>query len=303
MRTLLTLACLSLVVPAFAQGPAARTPLDARVTHGFADSQGVKIHYAALGDRRNPLILMIHGFPDFWFTWRNQMEALSKDYYAVAIDQRGYNLSDKPTGLAQYDMSLLVADVVAVIRQLGRERAIVVGHDWGGAVAWSVAMTQPQVVEKLVILNLPHLRALGRELATNPQQHKNSQYARNFQQDGAAQKLTAEGLAAWVKDPDARAAYVEAFRRSDFEAMLNYYKRNYPREPYTVDETPLVKVKAPVLMLHGLNDQYLLAGGLNNTWEFVESDLTLVTIPNAGHFVQHDAADMVTRTMLMWLGR
>jgi pimeloyl-ACP methyl ester carboxylesterase len=263
----------------------------------------VKIHYAALGDRRNPLILMIHGFPDFWFTWRNQMEALSKDYYAVAIDQRGYNLSDKPTGLAQYDMSLLVADVVAVIRQLGRERAIVVGHDWGGAVAWSVAMTQPQVVEKLVILNLPHLRALGRELATNPQQHKNSQYARNFQQDGAAQKLTAEGLAAWVKDPDARAAYVEAFRRSDFEAMLNYYKRNYPREPYTVDETPLVKVKAPVLMLHGLNDQYLLAGGLNNTWEFVESDLTLVTIPNAGHFVQHDAADMVTRTVLMWLGR
>jgi pimeloyl-ACP methyl ester carboxylesterase len=125
MRTLLTLACLSLVVPAFAQGPAARTPLDARVTHGFADSQGVKIHYAALGDRRNPLILMIHGFPDFWFTWRNQMEALSKDYYAVAIDQRGYNLSDKPTGLAQYDMSLLVADVVAVIgavRSRGRWR-------------------------------------------------------------------------------------------------------------------------------------------------------------------------------------
>ena len=303
MKTLLTLACLSLVVPAFAQAPATRTTLDARVTHGFADSQGVKIHYAALGDSRNPLVLMIHGFPDFWFTWRNQMEALSKDYYAVAIDQRGYNLSDKPKGPEQYNMSLLVADVVAVIRQLSRERAIVVGHDWGGAVAWSLARTQPQVVERLIILNLPHPRALGRELATNPQQQKNSQYARNFQQEGAAQKLTADGLAAWVTDPDARKEYVEAFKRSDFEAMLNYYKRNYPREPYTLDDTPLVKVKAPVLMLHGLNDQYLLAGALNNSWEFVESDLTLVTIPNAGHFVQHDAADMVTRTMLMWLRR
>jgi pimeloyl-ACP methyl ester carboxylesterase len=303
MKPLLTLACLSFTVPVLAQAPATPATLDARVTHGFADSQGVKIHYAALGDARNPLVVMIHGFPDFWFTWRNQMEALSKDYYAVAIDQRGYNLSDKPKGLEHYDMRLLVADVVAVIRQLGQERAIVIGHDWGGAVAWSVATAQPQLVEKLIILNLPHPRALGRELATNPQQQKNSQYARNFQQDGAAQKLTAEGLAAWVKEPDARAAYVEAFRRSDFEAMLNYYKRNYPREPYTVDETPLVKVKAPVLMLHGLNDPYLLAGGLNNSWEFVESDLTLVTIPNAGHFVQHDAADMVTRTMLMWLGR
>ncbi len=303
MKTLLTFACLSLVAPALAQPPATRAPLDARVTHGFADSQGVRIHYAALGDSRNPLIVMIHGFPDFWFTWRNQMEALSKDYYAVAIDQRGYNLSDKPKGSEQYDMSLLVADVVAVIRQLGRERAIVVGHDWGGAVAWSLARTQPQVVDRLIILNLPHPRALGRELATNPQQQKNSQYARNFQQDGAAQKLTADGLAAWVTDPDARKEYVEAFKRSDFEAMLNYYKRNYPREPYKLEDTPIEKVKAPVLMVHGLKDQDLLAGALNNSWEFVESDLTLVTIPNAGHFVQQDAADMVTRTMLMWLKR
>ena len=85
--------------------------------------------------------------------------------------------------------------------------------------------------------------------------------------------------------------------------MLNYYKSNYPHEPYTLDESPLVKVKAPVLMIHGLNDRYLLAGALNNTWELVENELTLVTIPNAGHFVQHDAADEVTRTMLMWLRR
>lgn len=302
MKRLLIPAWLAVAASALAQTPT-RTDLLSRVTHGFANSNGVKIHYAALGDSHKPLIVMIHGFPDFWFTWRNQMEALSRDYYAVAIDQRGYNLSDKPKGVENYDMSLLVGDVAAVIRQLGREKAIIVGHDWGGAVAWEVAMTQPHVVEKLIILNLPHLRALRRELVTNPQQQKNSQYARNFQQDSAAQKLTAEGLATWVTDPEALKEYVEAFKRSDFEAMLNYYKRNYPREPYRLDDTPVVKVKAPVLMIHGLNDRFLLAGALNSSWEFVESDLTLVTIPNAGHFVQHDAAEMVTRDMLMWLSR
>lgn len=106
-----------------------------------------------------------------------------------------------------------------------------------------------------------------------------------------------------MTDTDARARYVEAFERSDFDGMLNYYKANYPREPYVEDTSPLVKVKAPVLMFHGLGDQYLLHGALNGTWEWLEQDLTLVTIPGAQHFVQQDAADLVTRTMVAWLGR
>jgi pimeloyl-ACP methyl ester carboxylesterase len=277
--------------------------IDKRVEHGYADSGGVKIHYAALGDKKNPLIVMIHGFPDFWYSWRDQMAALSSDYYAVAIDQRGYNLSDKPKGVENYDMRLLVGDVIAVIKHLGREKAIIVGHDWGGAVSWTLATYQPQFVEKLIILNLPHLRGLSRELANNPQQQKNSQYARNFQQPDAHTKLTAEQLAFWVKDPEAKKKYIEAFGRSDIEAMLNYYKRNYPREPYKEDTSPVVKVKMPVLMIHGLNDTALLPGALNNTWEWLESDLTLVTIPKAAHFVQQDASDMVTRSMKMWLKR
>jgi pimeloyl-ACP methyl ester carboxylesterase len=271
--------------------------------HGYADSNGVKIHYAALGDKKNPLIVMIHGFPDFWYSWRDQMQALSKDYYCVAIDQRGYNLSDKPKGEENYDMRLLIGDVVAVVKHLGREKAIIVGHDWGGAVSWGLAMYQPQVVEKLIILNLPHLRGLNRELATNPQQQKNSQYARNFQQPEAHKMLKAEQLTFWVKDPEARKKYIEAFNRSDFEAMLSYYKRNYPREPYTLDTSPLIRVKVPVLMIHGLDDTALLPGALNNTWEYLESDLTLITIPKAGHFVQQDASELVTRSIRMWLNR
>src|SRR5712671_6504364 len=192
------------------------TDIDKRVTDGYADSNGVKIHYAALGKKSKPLIVMIHGFPDFWYTWRDQMQALSKDYYVVAYDQRGYNLSDKPQGVENYDARLLVADTIAVIKAQGRDKAIVVGHDWGGVVAWGVAMNAPQFVDKLIILNLPHPRGIAHELATNPEQVKNSQYARNFQQEGTEKSLTAEALTFWVKDPAAKAKYIAAFQRSDF---------------------------------------------------------------------------------------
>lgn len=277
--------------------------LEAKVEHGYANSNGVKIHYAALGDKGKPLIVMIHGFPDYWYTWRDQMSALASEYYVVAIDQRGYNLSDKPKGVENYDIRLLISDVAAVIKHLGREKAVIVGHDWGGAVAWGLAMNMPALVDRLIILNLPHPRGLSRELANNPRQQKNSEYARNFQKPDVHRALTAEQLAGWVKDPDTRKKYVAAFQRSDFEAMLNYYKRNYPREPYKEDTSPVVKLKMPVLLMHGLDDWALLPEALNNTWEWTDKDLTIVTIPGAGHFVQQDASEMVSRTMRMWLGR
>ena len=104
------------------------------VEHEYADSDGVKIHYAALGQGK--LVVMIHGFPDFWYSWRHQMDALAPNFQVVAIDQRGYNLSDKPKGVEAYDMRLLVGDVAAVIKHLGRDRATIVGHDWGGIRSW-----------------------------------------------------------------------------------------------------------------------------------------------------------------------
>jgi epoxide hydrolase 4 len=293
MRNIVSLLLLSAV--AFA------ADIESRVKNGYADSNGVKIHYASLG--KGPLMIMIHGFPDFWYTWRAQMEVLSKNFQCVAIDQRGYNLSDKPKGVENYDMKSLVGDVAAVIKSLGRDKAIIVGHDWGGAVAWQFALNLPQMTDRLIILNLPHPRGLSRELAHNPDQQKNSAYARAFQQPDAASKVTAEQLAFWVKDPAAKQKYIEAFKRSDFEAMLNYYKRNYPREPYTEDTSPVVKTQMSVLMFHGLDDTALLSPALNNTWQWMGKDLTLVTIPGAGHFVQQDAADLVSRTMRAWLLR
>jgi pimeloyl-ACP methyl ester carboxylesterase len=272
--------------------------LDKTVEHGYANSNGVKIHYASLG--RGPLVVMIHGFPDYWYSWRHQMEALSDRFQVVAVDQRGYNLSDKPKGVENYDVSLLVGDVAAVIRHLGKEKAIVVGHDWGGLVAWSVAAFQPQLVEKLIIVNLPNPNGLRRELAKNPDQQKNSQYARNFQQEGAHLKVNAEALSRLAPE-DVREKYLEAFKNSDIEAMLNYYKRNYPREPYTADGPPMPNVKMPVLMFHGLKDTALLPGALNDTWKWVDAPLTIVTIPNAGHWSHWEAAELVSSTMKKWL--
>jgi epoxide hydrolase 4 len=284
-----------------ATSPIVPNDIDKHVTHEYADNNGVHIHYASLGE--GPLIVMIHGFPDFWYTWRNQMVALAPHFQVVALDLRGYNLSDKPQGGEHYAMRALVGDIQAVIRHLGRDKAIIVGHDWGGAISWQFAMHLPALTERLIILNVPHPRGLVRELAHNPRQQENSAYARDFQQEGAHKQLTAESLSAWVQDPAARERYIEAFQRSDFEAMLHYYKQNYPRPPYQDASSPVIKVQASVLQIHGLQDPFLLPGGLNNTWEWLENDWTLLTIPHAGHFVQHDAADLVTRTIVNWLAR
>lgn len=276
-------------------------PIERLVTRGYATNEGVRIHYASLGS--GPLVVMIHGFPDCWLTWRHQMEALAKTHRVVALDQRGYNLSDRPKGEENYDMAILAEDVAAVVRACGETNAVIAGHDWGGAVAWRFAMAHPEMTTRLMILNLPHPRGFMRELANNPEQQKNSAYARRFQQPGAHTNLTAEGLAFWVTDPAARPRFIEAFQRSDFEALLNYYKRNYPREPYAESTAPLPKVKCPVLMFHGLKDTALLSPALNGTWDWLEKDLTLVTVPDAGHWVQQDAADLVSRTMVSWLNR
>ncbi len=268
-------------------------------THGFAQSGDVRIHYVIAGE--GPLVVMIHGFPDFWYSWREQMPALSEHFQVVAIDQRGYNKSGQPEGVENYTMDKLVGDIVAVVAHFKRDKAIIVGHDWGGMVAWTFAMQHPEMTEKLVILNLPHPRGLSRELANNPDQQKASAYARNFQKPDAAKGVMPAMLAFWVKDKDARKRYVEAFNRSSIEGMLNYYKANFPSDPQEGIGAEMPNVTCPVLMFHGLDDTALLPGALNDTWKWIDNELTLITIPGAGHFVQQDAADVVTRRMVSWL--
>jgi pimeloyl-ACP methyl ester carboxylesterase len=280
-----------------------------KASEGFIDNNGVKIHYVTEGE--GPLIVMLHGFPDYWYTWRNQMEVLSKNYQVVAIDLRGYNKSDKPKGVDNYKMSHLITDVSAVIKHFPQDKAIVVGHDWGGAIAWQVAMWRPELVERLIVLSTPHPNGLFREMNFNKQQQENSRYAREYQKKDASDKLTAEGLAHWVKDEAAKKYYIEAFNRSDYEAMLNYYKAGFPkqvmndnnnsRKQKVIITAPRKKIKCSTLAIFGLEDKALLPAGWNGTWDWIDNDFTLVSIPGAGHFVQQDASEKVTRIITMWL--
>ena len=204
------------------------------VEYGYADNNGVKIHYATAGE--GPLVVMIHGFPDFWYSWRHQMEGLKNNFKVVAIDQRGYNLSDQPEDGSSYAMRNLIGDVATVIRHFGEEKANIVGHDWGGSVSWQFAFALPEMVENLVILNLPHPNGMAREFANNREQQENSGYASAFIAGKPTdpdiffgQPMNPQTLSGWVADPAAREKYVEAFGRSSFDGMLAYYKQNYPR--------------------------------------------------------------------------
>lgn len=269
----------------------------------YANNKGVKIHYVV--DGQGPLVVLIHGFPDYWATWKPLMATLNKaGYRTAALDNRGYNLSDKPEGEAAYAMPNLVGDVAAVIEAEGQKNAIIVGHDWGAAISWQVVFTRPDLVNRLIIMSVPHPVGFAREMATNVEQQKNSQYARNFQQPGFEKYLTPEGLVGWVKDPTEKARYVEAFKRSSIVGMLNYYRANYPKT--TTDKGGLIAADAPminipVLVIHGMKDKALNAAGHAGTWDHVSQDTTVLMIPSADHFVQHDAEALVNKTIRSWL--
>lgn len=306
MRTrasLLVLLALGLCTPAAAQEMSFKDLLT-RTTEGYADSGGVPIHYVTMG--QGPLLIMIHGYPDFWFTWRDQMPALARTFTVVAISQRGYNKSGQPKGVEHYAMAKLTADIDAVRQHFKADKAVIAGHDWGGWVAWSYAMAYPDRTDRLMVVNLPHPKGIDRELTNNPQQQQNSQYARNMQQPKSEASVDLDAMATRLAnrytDPVLKQYAIDAFKRSSLEGMQNYYKANYPRPPYT-DEKQYPPVKCSVLLFHGLKDNALLPGMLNDTWKWIEKDLTLVTIPDAGHFSQTDAAGLVTRTMVRWLER
>lgn len=272
-----------------------------RVTHHRAVHDGVGIHYATLGE--GPLLVMIHGWPDCWYTWRRQMPVLATRYRVAAMDLRGYNLSDQPQGGEAYRMRTLLGDVEAVIADQGAERAIIMAHDWGGMIAWMLAMHRPARVAGLVICNLPHPWCLVRELARGGPQHAASAYARRFQGADSHRRLDVETLLGILPAAAPREAYREAFERSDLAAMMHYYRENFAREPYALPAGAPAPVTCPVLMFHGLDDPALLPDTLNDTWRHVAAPLTLVTVPGAAHWVQEEAWARVNATTLDWLAR
>ncbi len=273
----------------------------------YAEVNGIRLHYATAG--KGPLIIFLHGFPEFWYEWKYQLEDFGKDHLAVAPDMRGYNLSAKPPEVDQYQMKFLVEDVRALAEHLGHKKFILVGHDWGGAVAWAFGIAHPEYLEKLVIVNAPHPGVFMRELHDNPEQQKASQYMLMFRSEKAEAALSANeyatlvnivlgpGLKSGIFNEADKKAYIDAWSQPGaLTGGLNYYRaaRVGPPTPggtaangnFAVDQAHLT-VKVPTLVIWGEKDTALLTGNLDGLDQYVPT-LTIKRIPDGTHWVIHE---------------
>ena len=285
---------------------------DPMLEHAYADVNGIRLHYVTSGEGR--LILFIHGFPEFWYEWKNQLIEFGRDYLAVAPDMRGYNLSSKPAGVDPYRMKYLVEDLRALADHLGQKKFFLVGHDWGGAVAWAYPLYDPDHVEKLILINAPHPVVFNRELRENPAQQRASQYMLMFRSPQAEEILSADNYAELVRavlsdglkrvyfTEEDRKIYVEAWSQPGaLTGGLNYYRAARAGPPSVEDREKMGKsprdpsaliVKVPTLVIWGEKDQALLTGNLRGLDPYVP-DLTIRRIPDGSHWVIHEKPALV----------
>lgn len=277
--------------------------------HNYLYTNGVRLHYVSEGEGN--LMLMLHGFPEFWYSWRHQITAFSGYYRVVTPDLRGYNYSDKLQSVQLYSISELVEDIAGIITNLGYEKCILVGHDWGGAIAWYFADKYPHMVEKLIVLNIPHPAKFMQGLWT-PQQLRKSWYVFFFQLpilpellfrwnnyqaiESAFVKMAIDQSA--FSDEDIQAYKKSAAKPGALTAMINYY-RCFFQQLLTAKKS-WKKLDIPTLMIWGENDTALGKELTYGTEEYV-TDLTLKYIPNCSHWVQQEKPDLVNQYMADFL--
>jgi epoxide hydrolase 4 len=283
-----------------------------RWAHGEATVGGVRLHYVEAGE--GPLVLLLHGFPEFWYSWHHQIPALAAaGFRAVAPDMRGYNLSDKPAGLDAYRVERLVDDVAGLIAHFGEEQATVVGHDWGGLVAWYSAILRPEIVDRLVVINAPHPAAYRREL-TRSTQALRSWYAGFFQLPilPEAAMRTADFMAlervlrtepvrpGAFSDDDIR-LYKEALAQPGaLTSTINYY-RAAARDHSALTAVAEQPIRSPTLLIWGDQDPYLVSTLADDLEPWVP-DIRVERL-RASHWVPVDAPEEVNRLILDFLGR
>lgn len=271
-------------------------------THDYITTNGVRLHYVTQGT--GPLMLMLHGFPEFWYSWRHQIPEFAKDYKVVALDLRGYNDSDKPESTSAYVMAEFVKDVKGVIEGLGYDRCILVGHDWGGAIAWNFAYDYPEMVDRLIVLNLPHPAKFAEGLRT-PQQLLRSWYVFFFQipvlpelliqlNDYQVMEQAFRGMAI-DKESITNAdidAYKNAFaKRGALTSTINYYRNLFQQGFF---ERSWGVLQVPTLMIWGENDAALGKELTYGTEKYVQ-DFRIRYIPNCSHWVQQEQPDLVNQ--------
>jgi pimeloyl-ACP methyl ester carboxylesterase len=277
----------------------------------YAQIGGVKLHYATAGSGEK-LVVLLHGFPEFWYSWRRQIADLSGEYTVVAPDMRGYNLSDKPPRVEDYQIDNLADDVIGLIGHLGFANAAVVGHDWGASVAWSIARKHPEYVWKLCAMQVPPMAVWKKNQTVK--QFLASWYMFFFQIPALPEwllsrndfKMLAEALKNSTAEPDVFtdediAEYKKSWRESQaLTPALNYYRANIIKRLFGKDAEE-EKIKVPTLFIYGEKDTAVLPETVAGVGEYVDAPFSEIRIPDAGHWVQQEAAEIVTDSLREFL--
>jgi pimeloyl-ACP methyl ester carboxylesterase len=281
--------------------------VESKISHGRADvGGGIRLHYVEAGS--GPLVILLHGFPEFWYSWRHQIGPLAEaGYRVVAPDMRGYDLSDRPQSWRSYDAGLIADDIAGLIKSFGEEQAYVVGHDWGAAIAYTVAMAHPEVVRRLAILNVPHPARMLEGFRTFKQLRK-SWYMFFFQIPRLPEYLIGRDDFSFAKR-SLRSDSKDAFTDEDLEryveawsqpgaltGMVNYYRAALRRSPRKASAR-MRPIPAPTLVIWGMRDRHLGSELAVPAPEWVP-DVRFEPIPEATHWVQHDAPERVTELLL-----
>ena len=276
------------------------------VREGYAEVGGVRLHYVEAGE--GPLVVLLHGFPEFWYGWRLQIEPLAAaGFRVVAPDLRGYNLSSRPKGVKAYDSGQLTADIRGLIQERGATTALLVGHDWGGTVAWDLAISHPEVVHRLAILNAAHPRKLSQGLH-HPGQLRKSWYFFFFDLPDLPESVVHADnwhfFRHFLRDasppytPEEIDRYVEAWSQEGAATgMINYYRSVVRQSPKRA-EAQLRPISAPTLVIWGQDDRYLGPELAEPDHGDVPNLDRVERLPDASHWVHHDSAELVTKLLI-----
>lgn len=278
----------------------------------YVEANGVRLHYVTAG--RGELMLFLHGFPEFWYAWKEQLSEFGKDHRVVAIDMRGFNLSEKPREVSEYRIERLIGDVHALIEHISPgEPPVLVGHDWGGYVAWAFASTYPLALRELVIINAPHPAIFADLWRTNPDQQNASEYMTMFRSDQAEQILCAgefDFLANKVMvfgkrnglPVEDKAEYIKAWSQAGtITGGLNYYRANDLTAAKNRSVAASFVVNVPTLVIWGMADPAMVPENLDGLERYVPT-LTVKRIPDASHWVVHTHAADVNKYIREFVG-
>jgi epoxide hydrolase 4 len=281
--------------------------------HAYAEVNGIRLHYVTVG--RGPLMLFVHGFPEFWYEWRRQLREFGRDHQAVAPDMRGYNLSGKPAELSQYRVPHMVEDLRALASHLGHETFVLVGHDWGGVVAWAFAIAHPTLLERLVIVNAPHPAIFDREIRENPAQQNASRYMLTFRSAEAESILAADNYARLLEvlsrdlgdrfTAADRAAYLEAWSQPGaLTGGLNWYRAAGVGPPAgdgaptrSLGDLARLTVRVPTLVVWGERD-HVVAPRYAEMLREALPDGRLLFMTGIGHVPMCEAPEAVAAAVL-----